>query len=126
MNADKFIKSREVLVNGKTFLVSKIPAIDAIPIYNEVAKSVAENGILGITMLPSKTIRDMMSYTALVDEDGISIVPNTESVFNSIFSEDFGSLQTLVVEMVKENFDFFVSGNLLEKLVDKTKATDFA
>ena len=100
--------------------------MDAIPIYNEVAKSVAENGILGITMLPSKTIRDMMSYTALVDEDGISIVPNTESVFNSIFSEDFGSLQTLVVEMVKENFDFFVSGNLLEKLVDKTKATDFA
>lgn len=126
MNADKFIKSREVLVNEKTFIVSKIPAIDAIPIYNEVAKSVAENGILGITMLPSKTIRDIISYTALVDEDGISIVPNTESVFNSIFSEDFGSLQTLVVEMVKENFDFFVSGNLLEKLVDKTKATDFA
>lgn len=126
MNADKFIKSREVLVNEKTFIVSKIPAMDAIPIYNEVAKSVAENGILGITMLPSKTIRDMMSYTALVDEDGISIVPNNESVFNSIFSEDFGSLQTLVVEMVKENFDFFVSGNLLEKLVDKTKATDFA
>lgn len=126
MNTDKFIKSREVLINEKTFIVSKIPAMDAIPIYNEVAKSVAENGILGITMLPSKTIRDMMSYTALVDEDGISIVPNTESVFNSIFSEDFGSLQTLVVEMVKENFDFFVSGNLLEKLVDKTKATDFA
>ena len=126
MNTDKFIKSREVLINEKTFIVSKIPAMDAIPIYNEVAKSVAENGILGITMLPSKTIRDMMSYTALVDEDGLSIVPNTESVFNSIFSEDFGSLQTLVVEMVKENFDFFVSGNLLEKLVDKTKATDFA
>lgn len=126
MNADKFIKSREVLINEKTFLVSKIPAMDAIPIYNEVAKSVSENGILGITMLPSKTIRDMMSYTALVDEDGISIVPNTESVFNSIFSEDFGSLQTLVVEMVKENFDFFVSGSLLEKLVDKTKAMDFA
>ena len=51
MNADKFIKSREVLVNEKTFIVSKIPAMDAIPIYNEVAKSVAENGILGITML---------------------------------------------------------------------------
>ena len=104
--------------------MSKIPAMDAIPIYNEVAKSVSDNGILGITMLPQKTVREIVSFTALIDDDGISLVPNTEQVFNSIFSEDFGSLQTLVISMVKENFDFFVNGKLLEQLAVSPKETD--
>ena len=124
MNAEKFIKAREISINNRTFVVSKIPAMDAIPIYNEVAKSVSDNGILGITMLPQKTVREIVSFTALIDDDGISLVPNTEQVFNSIFSEDFGSLQTLVISMVKENFDFFVNGKLLEQLAVSPKETD--
>ena len=124
MNTEKFIKAKEISINNRTFVVSKIPAIDAIPIYNEVAKSVSDNGILGITMLPQKTVREIVSFTALIDDDGISLVPNTEHVFNSIFSEDFGSLQTLVISMVKENFDFFVNGKLLEQLAVSPKETD--
>ena len=124
MNAEKFIKAKEISINNRTFVVSKIPAMDAIPIYNEVAKSVSDNGILGITMLPQKTVREIVSFTALIDDDGISLVPNTEQVFNSIFSEDFGSLQTLVISMVKENFDFFVNGKLLEQLAVSPKETD--
>ena len=124
MNTEKFIKAKEISINNRTFVVSKIPAMDAIPIYNEVAKSVSDNGILGITMLPQKTVREIVSFTALIDDDGISLVPNTEQVFNSIFSEDFGSLQTLIISMVKENFDFFVNGNLLEQLAVSPKETD--
>ena len=124
MNTEKFIKAKEISINNRTFVVSKIPAMDAIPIYNEVAKSVSDNGILGITMLPQKTVREIVSFTALIDDDGISLVPNTEQVFNSIFSEDFESLQTLVISMVKENFDFFVNGKLLEQLAVSTKETD--
>ena len=124
MNTEKFIKAKEISINNRTFVVSKIPAMDAIPIYNEVAKSVSDNGILGITMLPQKTVRDIVSFTALIDDDGISLVPNTEHVFNSIFSEDFESLQTLVISMVKENFDFFVNGKLLEQLAVSPKETD--
>ena len=124
MNTEKFIKAKEISINNRTFVVSKIPAMDAIPIYNEVAKSVSDNGILGITMLPQKTVREIVSFTALIDDDGISLVPNTEHVFNSIFSEDFESLQTLVISMVKENFDFFVNGNLLEQLAVSPKETD--
>ena len=30
-------------------------------------------------------------------------------------------MQTLVIEMIKENFGFFVSGKLLEKLVELEK-----
>ena len=124
MNTEKFIKAREISINNRTFVVCKIPAMDAIPIYNEVAKSVSDNGILGITMLPQKTVREIVSFTALIDDDGISLVPNTEQVFNSIFSEDFGSLQTLIISMVKENFDFFVNGKLLEQLAVSPKETD--
>ena len=124
MNTEKFIKAKEISINNRTFVVSKIPAMDAIPIYNEVAKSVSDNGILGITMLPQKTVREIVSFTALIDDDGISLVPNTEQVFNSIFSEDFESLQTLVISMVKENFDFFVNGKLLEQLAVSPKETD--
>lgn len=124
MNTEKFIKAKEISINNRTFVVSKIPAMDAIPIYNEVAKSVSDNGILGITILPQKTVREIVSFTALIDDDGISLVPNTEQVFNSIFSEDFGSLQTLIISMVKENFDFFVNGKLLEQLAVSPKETD--
>ena len=124
MNTEKFIKAKEISINNRTFVVSKIPAMDAIPIYNEVAKSVSDNGILGITMLPQKTVREIVSFTALIDDDGISLVPNTEQVFNSIFSEDFGSLQTLIISMVKENFDFFVNVKLLEQLAVSQKETD--
>ena len=124
MNTEKFIKAKEISINNRTFVVSKIPAMDAIPIYNEVAKSVSDNGILGITMLPQKTVREIVSFTALIDDDGISLVPNTEQVFNSIFSEDFGSLQTLVISMVKENLDFFVNGKLLAQLAVSPKETD--
>ena len=124
MNTEKFIKAKEISINNRTFVVSKIPAMDAIPIYNEVAKSVSDNGILGITMLPQKTVREIVSFTSLIDDDGISLVPNTEQVFNSIFSEDFGSLQTLIISMVKENFDFFVNGKLLEQLAVSPKETD--
>ena len=115
MTYEKLILPREVAVGNRTFAVSKIPALVAQQVYSVVCKSVAENGMLGITSLPVPTVRQILGYTALLSDDSW-ITLEAEQVVNEVFKDSFGDLQALVVEMVKENFGFFVTGKLLEKL----------
>lgn len=123
MNYEKFIQPREVGIGDRTFAVSKIPALTAQQIYSVVSKSVSDNGIVGITSLPPQTVRQILGYTALYTDDSW-IAMETEAIINDTFKDDFGDMQELVIEMVKENFGFFVSGKLLEKLVELETETD--
>lgn len=123
MNYDKFIQPREVGIGDRTFAVSKIPALTAQQIYSVVSKSVSDNGIVGITSLPPQTVRQILGYTALFENDSW-ISMETEAIINDTFKNNFGDMQELVIEMVKENFGFFVSGKLLEKLVELETETD--
>lgn len=123
MNYEKFIQPREVGIGDRTFAVSKIPALTAQQIYSVVSKSVSDNGMIGITSLPPQTVRQILGYTALFENDSW-ISMETESIINDTFKNDFGDMQTLVIEMIKENFGFFVSGKLLEKLVELEAETD--
>jgi len=123
MNYEKFIQPREIGIGKRTFAVSKIPALTAQQIYSVVSKSVSDNGVIGITSLPPQTVRQILGYTALfADDSWISM--ETESIINDTFKDNFGDMQVLVIEMVKENFGFFVSGKLLEKLVELETETD--
>jgi len=123
MTYDKFIQPKEIEIGGRKFTVSKIPAMDALTIYGSVAKSITENGLLGITMLPQSVEKSILGYTALSD-NGINIIPNTDVLINDIFKGDVGDLKKLVVHMVKENFSFLIGGDLLNLLADKVEATD--
>lgn len=123
MNYEKFIQPREVGIGDRTFAVSKIPALTAQQIYSVVSKSVSDNGMIGMTSLPLQTVRQILGYTALFENDSW-ISMETESIINDTFKNDFGDMQTLVIEMIKENFGFFVSGKLLEKLVELETETD--
>ena len=123
MSYDKFIQPREVGIGKRTFAVSKIPALTAQQIYATVSKSVTDNGIIGITALPPQTVRQILGYTALYTDDSW-IAMETEAIINDTFKDNFGDMQELVIEMVKENFGFFVSGKLLEKLVELETETD--
>ena len=123
MNYEKFIQPREFGIGDRTFAVSKIPALTAQQIYSVVSKSVSDNGIVGITSLPPQTVRQILGYTALFENDSW-ISMETESIINDTLKDDFGDMQTLVIEMIKENFGFFVSGKLLEKLVELETETD--
>ena len=51
MNYDKFIEPKQINIGERKFTISKIPALKAQVIYTAVAKSVSENGALGMTML---------------------------------------------------------------------------
>jgi len=124
MNHDKFIQPKEIQINGRLFCISKIPAIEAQGIYSEVCKSVSEHGYIGITMLPMPVVKQILNYAAHCGSDGIWISLGNDPAINGIFENDFGELQELVVSMVMENFGFFVSGRLLDKLAEVRKETD--
>ena len=127
MQYEKFIQPKEIGIGDRTFAISRIPALDAQQLYNVIAKSVSDNGLIGITMLPGPIVEQILDYTALFGDDKIWLTLSNKSIINEVFQDDFGELQQLVVAMVKENFDFFVSGKLLDKLVEgEEAATDSA
>ncbi len=115
MNADKFIQPRDVKIGERRFVVSKIPATDALAIHNIVAKSVIEHGVLGITMLPPATDLDILRYTAIRDDDDSVRSLDSDAAVNVNFKGDVQGLKELVIEMVKENFGFLITGDLLGK-----------
>ena len=127
MQYEKFIQPKEIGIGDRTFAISRIPALDAQQLYNVISKSVTDNGLIGITMLPPPTIEQILGYTALFGDDKIWLTLSNKSIINEVFQDDFGELQQLVVAMVKENFDFVVSGKLLDQLVEgEEAATDSA
>ena len=126
MEYEKFIQPKEMEIGGRKFAISKIPAMEAMSIYSELAKAVSANGALGMTMLPSSVNKQILGYVALCDKDGIWVSLSTDSIINEIFRDDFGDLQQVIIEMVEENFGFFVSGKLLDKLVHRTLETESA
>ena len=65
MDYEKFIQPKEMEIGGQKFAISKIPAIQAQAIYPAIAKSVKENGLLGMTMLPVDVVRSLMSFAAV-------------------------------------------------------------
>ena len=123
MDAEKFISPKEVTVNGRQFVISQIPAINALTICNKITNAISKNGIIGITMLPEDVDRDILSYTA-ISEGGIKISPDTDRLFSDTFKEKIADAKELVILMIKENFGFLIRGDLLGKLAGLAEATD--
>lgn len=122
MEYEKFINPKVIKIGEREFAVSSIPAIDALPIYNVVSKAVADSGLIGLTMLPPECDKRLLGYTALL-EGGMKIVPNTDTLINDIFKGSIGDIKKLVLEVVKENFSFLTSGDLLDALAGLGEAT---
>ena len=117
MNYDKFIEPKQISIGERKFTISKIPALKAQVIYPAVAKSVSENGALGMTMLPTATVRDILNYVAVYDESNdYNKVLDTEDSIGNTFNTNVGDMVTVVVRMIHENFGFLTDGNLLALL----------
>ena len=114
MDYSKFIKPREVEIGGETFSISQIPAIESQGLYRVVAKSISENGLIGMTMLPVETVRGILAYVAAKTNDQWFSL-DTESRINGHVS-DKATMQKLVVAMIRENWGFLVDGSLLDVL----------
>ena len=117
MNYDKFIEPKQINIGERKFTISKIPALKAQVIYTAVAESVSENGALGMTMLPTATVRDILNYVAVYDESNdYHKVLDTEDSIGNTFNTNVGDMVTVVVRMIHENFGFLTDGNLLALL----------
>ena len=114
MEYGKFIKPREVEIDGTTYAISQIPALESQDIYRIVAKSIADNGVIGITMIDSHTARTMLSYVAVrIDDQWFSL--DTEMRINN-YLVNKNTMERLIVLMVRENWGFLIDGNLLDVL----------
>ena len=117
MNYDKFIEPKQISIGERKFTISKIPALKAQVIYTAVAKSVSENGALGMTMLPTATVRDILNYVAVYDESNdYHKVLDTEDSIGNTFNTNVGDMVIVIVRMIHENFGFLTDGNLLALL----------
>lgn len=124
MEYEKFIQPKEVEIGGRKFAISKIPAIQAQAIYPAIAKSVKDNGLLGMTMLSVDAVRNIMSFAAVKRGEAWFCLGNDEMIADT-FRDNFGDLQKLLVIIEKHTYDFFVSGALLDELA-VAEATDSA
>lgn len=114
MEYGKFIKPREVEIGGTTYAISQIPAIESQDIYRIVAKSVSDNGIIGMTMLPIHQVKTILSYVAVrIDDQWFSL--DTDMRINN-YLVDKAVMEKLTVLMIRENWSFLADGNLLDVL----------
>jgi len=115
MDYAKFIKPKEVVIDGETYAISQIPALEAQEIYREVAKSYKEYGHIGLTMLPTGVVRAILSYVAIrVDDNWFPL--DTETRINGYMKGKNVVMARLCVTMVKENWGFLTDGSLLDVL----------
>ena len=114
MEYGKFIKPREIEIDGTTYAISQIPAIESQDIYRIVAKSVSENGIIGMTMLPIHQVKTILSYVAVrIDDQWFPL--DTDTRINN-YLVDKSVMEKLIVLMIRENWSFLADGNLLDVL----------
>ena len=115
MDYAKFIKPKEVVIDGETYAISQIPALESQEIYREVAKSYRENGPIGFTMLSKGVVRAILAYVAIrVDDNWFSL--DTETRINGYLGGKNAVMARLCVSMVKENWGFLTDGSLLDVL----------
>jgi len=110
MDSGRFIDLKEVEIGERKFAISKIPALKAQLIYNDIVKSVADNGVAGLTMLSNETTRQILQYTAL-ESNGSWLTLDTAKMIEDTF-KDVKEMLELVMHMVRENFGFLADGGL--------------
>lgn len=114
MEYSKFIKPKEIAIGETTFAISQIPALESQEVYRVVAKSVKDEGFIGMTMLPTDIVRAMLAYTA-VNVNGTWFPLDTAQRIDG-YLQDKKVLVTLIVAMVRENWGFLADGSLLDVL----------
>jgi len=114
MESGKFIDMKEVEIGERKFAISRIPALKALAIYNDIVKSVSDNGAVGITMMDSDAVRAILSYTA-VSRDDSWLSLDTAKMIEDTFT-DVEEMLELVMHMVRENFSFLADGGLRKLL----------
>ena len=119
MEPKKFISPKEIEIDGKRFVISKIPAIQAQQIYRAIMHECKDDGDIGMTYLSEDTAISLLGYSAIVGagEGGADSWTAIETVGQANFAcENVEVLIKLEAAMIRYNFGFLFDGTLQEVL----------
>ena len=114
MDPKKFIEPKEIEIEKKKYVISKIPAVQAQQIYRAIMQESKDDGDIAMTYLSEPTLVDLLSYSALVDGDEWMPLDNTNQI--NFACPRIDNLIKLEAAMIRYNFGFLFDGTLQEVL----------
>lgn len=114
MDPKKFIEPKEMEIDGRKYVISKIPAIQAQQIYRAVMQESKDDGDIAMTYLTEPTAVALLSYSALVDGEVWTALDETNQV--NFACPRIENLIKLEAAMIRYNFGFLFDGTLQEVL----------
>ena len=114
MDPKKFIEPKEIEIDGRKYVISKIPAVQAQQIYRFIMKESKEDGDIAMTYLTEPTLIALLSYSALVDGEVWTALDNSNQV--DFACNKIENLIKLEAAMIRYNFGFLFDGTLQEVL----------
>ena len=101
LTSKDFIDAKDIEIDGQKFIISRIPAFDAAPIYDSI---VEHKGII-----PPADKLAILSRCAVLTEKG-EVVLSMATLVNE-YVKKFQTLNKLIEEAFKLNFSFSDSGS---------------
>lgn len=114
MDPKKFIEPKEMEIDGRKYVISKIPAIQAQQIYRAVMQEAKDDGDVAMTYLTEPTTVALLAYSALVDGDNWTALDDPNQV--NFACPRIENLIKLEAAMIRYNFGFLFDGTLQEVL----------
>lgn len=121
MSIEKFIEPKEIKIYGKTFIISKFPAIAGRKIITQYVSSGLPK--IGNYSANEEIMMQLMKYVAVVTESGSKIPLTTSQLIDNHVRSDshlfpFEFLMRLEAAMMEYNCSFFQNGVILNSLKD--------
>ena len=107
---EQLLNPKEIKIGKKTYYTSTIPAFFAQRIMLAAGPAL---GDLDVSKLPESVILDILSYCAVVNENGVGIVLDDIDIINMSFDKPTHLIE-LEMKEIEENFGFFFDGSLRE------------
>ena len=108
----ELLHPEKVKIGQHTYVISTIPAFHAQKILMSCVGAFANGGISGI---PPDTILEILSYSAVINQNGAEVVLENEGLVEMMVG-DLMELIELETRMVEKNFGFLGDGRLKDVL----------
>lgn len=111
MDFKSFIQPKTCEIGGREFTISLLPAFTAKKVYQEVVKTIQDNGEIGKTMLSDDIVKILFAHAAVVNDKCENEVLSLPSVIEKYLVK-YSDFIDLTVKMLDYNFSFLTDGSL--------------
>lgn len=119
MEPKKFIEPKLVKIGDKTFVISKIPAVQAQQVYGAIMKECKDDGDIAMTYLSEKTglaLLEYAAYDAAGEGNKDAWLPLDKANAINTYCSNIENIIELQAAMIRYNFSFLFDGNLQKVL----------